>query len=218
MELSAFGDAEVWPRQDLIGVSSQLDEALVLEAYVRGVFPMPLEDGVVGWFAPMERGVLPLTGLRVTRSMRQSAKRYRTTVDADFDAVIHRCADPARDFGWIDDRIIEVYTSLHRAGVAHSVEVWDAEERMVGGLYGIGVGGLFAGESMFHDTEHGRDASKVALMSLVGLLSADGRPRLLDVQWRTPHLDSLGVVGVDRRTYQRWLARALELPAPDWPS
>lgn len=127
MELSAFGDAEVWPKQDLIGVSAELDETLVLEAYAGGVFPMPLEDGVIGWFAPLERGVLPLDRLRVTRSMRKSAHRYRTTVDRDFDTVIHRCADPDREFGWIDRRIIEVYTALHERGVVHSVEVWDAE-------------------------------------------------------------------------------------------
>ncbi len=216
MELSAFGDHEVWPDQDLVGVSADLDEALVLDAYTQGVFPMPLEDGVVGWFSPMERGVLPLQRLRVTRSLRQSARRYRTSVDADFDAVIHRCADPTREHGWIDDRVIEVYGALHRRGLVHSVEVWDAEDRLVGGLYGLSVGGLFAGESMFHDPEHGRDASKVALLRLVELLGADGRERLLDVQWRTPHLDSLGVQGWDRSCYLRRLEEALRMPEPDW--
>ncbi|MVA74805.1 leucyl/phenylalanyl-tRNA--protein transferase [Auraticoccus sp. F435] len=216
MELSAFGDSEVWPRQDLIGVSAELDETLVVEAYTCGVFPMPLEEGVIGWFAPMERGVLPLASLRVTRSMRQSQRRYRTTVDVDFDAVVHRCADPTRPYGWIDDRIIEVYTGLHERGLVHSVEVWDEQDRLVGGLYGVSMGGLFAGESMFHDPEHGRDASKVALMRLVRLLSADGRDRLLDVQWRTPHLDSLGAVGLDRARYLRRLAEALAMPEPDW--
>ncbi|RCK68420.1 leucyl/phenylalanyl-tRNA--protein transferase [Desertihabitans brevis] len=218
MELSTFGDDEVWPRQDLIGVSAELDETLVVEAYTRGVFPMPLEDGVVGWFSPMERAVIPLDGLRVTRSMRKSARRYRVTVDRDFEGVIGGCADPSRDYGWIDERIMAVYGSLHQRGLVHSVEVWDAGDRLVGGLYGLALGGLFAGESMFHHPELGRDASKVALMHLVQRLSADGAERLLDVQWRTPHLDSLGAVGVSRAGYLRRLHAALKAPPADWSS
>ncbi len=172
---------------------------------------MPLGDGGnVAWWSPVERAVLPLTGLRVTRSLRQSVKRFTTTVDVAFDDVVANCADPAREGGWIDDDIVAAYSRLHQLGWAHSVEVWRGSD-LVGGLYGVAVGGLFAGESMFH---HASDASKVALVALVELLS-DGEPhRLLDVQWATPHLRTLGVVEVPRRDYLRLLRRALAVPLP----
>jgi leucyl/phenylalanyl-tRNA--protein transferase len=132
-------------------------------------------------------------------------------VDTAFGAVIRACSDPDRDSGWIDKEIAEAYTALHRLGWAHSVEAWQDGE-LVGGLYGVAVGGLFAGESMFH---HVRDASKVALVGLVDLLRDEhGDRRLLDVQWCTPHLASLGVVTVPRPTYLRLLADALALPLP----
>jgi leucyl/phenylalanyl-tRNA--protein transferase len=125
--------------------------------------------------------------------------------------VIAACADPRRDSGWIDKDVIEAYTRLHELGWAHSVEAWQDGE-LVGGLYGIATGGLFAGESMFH---RARDASKVALVGLVDLLRDDHADRrVLDVQWSTPHLASLGVVEVARPTYLRMLRRALPLPLP----
>lgn len=222
MKLSGvFGPASQWPGQDLVALSDEFDADLVLEAYAAGVFPMPLHDAgwpddLMGWWSPMRRGVLPLEFLRVTRSLRQSAKRYRVTVDAAFDDVIGRCADPRRSGGWIDAAVTRVYTELHRRGVVHSVEVWTPTGTLAGGLYGVSVGGLFAGESMFHDPVVGRDASKVALMALVDLLAEDGRDRLLDVQWLTDHLASLGAVEVDREEYLELLADALDLPEPDW--
>lgn len=164
----------------------------------------------------MKRGILPVEGLHVTRSLRRSAKRYTTTVDTDPDGVLTRCADPSRPHGWISQRIIEVFRQLHEAGWVHTVEVWDGDGRLVGGLYGVHVGGLFAGESMFHDPALGRDASKVALLGLARVLDDGVEGRLLDVQWVTDHLESLGAVEVDRVDYLRLLSEALDLPAPDW--
>ena len=172
---------------------------------------MPFAKHGVAWWSPDPRGVLPLRGLRVSRSLRASCRRYRTTVDTRFEAVMAACADPSRPAGWIDDDIIRAYSRLHDLGWAHSVEVWTGD-RLVGGLYGVTVGGLFAGESMFHLE---RDASKVALVELVRLLRADDDPRrLLDVQWATPHLMSMGVIEVPREEYLRRLHDALALPLP----
>lgn len=216
-----FGPPEQWPAQDLIAFSPEFDEALVLAAYSCGVFPMPLvTSGVsqMGWWSPMVRGVLPLDALRVPRSLRKSALHYTTTVDTAFAQVLERCADPRRKYGWIDADVRRIYTSLHQAGRVHSVETWDAEGRLVGGLYGVSLGGLFAGESMFHDSEHGRDASKVALVALVGVLSDEhAEERIIDVQWQTDHLATLGVIEVDREEYLGLLAEALSVPEPAWP-
>jgi leucyl/phenylalanyl-tRNA--protein transferase len=132
-------------------------------------------------------------------------------VDTAFDAVIRACGDPSRDSGWIDDEIVDAYTELHELGWAHSVETWQ-DGRLVGGLYGVSIGGLFAGESMFHRVT---DASKVALVGLVDLLRDEHADRrLLDVQWSTPHLASLGVVEIRRSTYLDLLKDALEVPLP----
>jgi leucyl/phenylalanyl-tRNA--protein transferase len=202
-------------------MSEEFGPELALLGYRNGVFPMPQYGfrgrRLMGWYSPLDRGILPLDRLRVTRSLRKMLKRYRISVDTAFDQVLRRCADPSRPGGWIDDRIADVYTRLHDRGVVHSVEAWTADGRLAGGLYGVGIDGLFAGESMFHDPEIGRDASKAALVALVDVLGADGLPRLLDVQWQTPHLATLGVIEVDRDDYLRRLAEALQLPAPVWP-
>lgn len=212
-----FNDPASWPDEDLIAATRSLNPMLIVSAYRRGLFPMPIEQGVIGWFSPVRRGILPLGGLRVTRSLRKSAKRYVLTVDTAFAEVLDRCGDPRRAYGWIDDSIRTQYGELHRRGIAHSVEARDASGRLVGGLYGVGIGGLFAGESMFHDPEFGRDASKAALIGLVELLSRGGTAgRLLDVQWRTDHLASLGVIEIPRADYLRRLGQALTLPEPEW--
>ncbi len=196
---------------DLVGLGADLAPGTVLSAYRLGLFPMPVE-GRLGWWSPVRRGVLPLDGLRVTRSLRKSCRRFEIRVDTAFTAVIDACADPGRPAGWIDDDVREAYVALHRLGWAHSVEAWRAE-KLVGGLYGLAVGGLFAGESMF---SRERDASKVALVALVDLLSDQhAERRLLDTQWQTEHLASLGVVEVPRREYLRRLADALTVPLPD---
>jgi leucyl/phenylalanyl-tRNA--protein transferase len=213
---SPFGSPAEWRDDDLIAVSEFFDMEITLTAYRNGVFPMPVGPGM-GWYSPLDRGVLPLGGLVVSRSLRKMAKRYEVRVDTAFGAVLAGCADRNRPSGWIDGDIVAVYRALHQVGVAHSVESWTAEGQLAGGLYGVSIGGLFAGESMFHRDDIGRDASKVALMGLVDLLRADGRPdRLLDVQWVTPHLASLGAVEIPRSEYLRRLARALTVPPPTW--
>lgn len=201
---------------DLVGVGADLEPGTLLAAYRSGIFPMP-ERGTrppMHWFSPVERGIVPLDGLRVSRSLRRSARDFEVRVDTAFHDVVSECADPRRDAGWITHDIAYAYADLHDLGWAHSVEAWRDGE-LVGGLYGVGIGGLFAGESMFHRVT---DASKVALLGLVDLLTADGVVgRLLDVQWVTPHLATLGAVEVPRSAYLDLLAAALPLPAPAWP-
>ncbi|MGE3179580.1 MAG: leucyl/phenylalanyl-tRNA--protein transferase, partial [Vicinamibacterales bacterium] len=149
-----------------------------------------------------------LDGLRVTRSMRQSARRYDVRVDTCFETVMRGCADPARANGWITDAFVNAYGTLHRMGWAHSIETFDRSGELAGGLYGVRVGGLFAGESMF---SRQRDASKVALMALVSLMQESGMT-LLDAQWQTPHLASLGAIEIPRTEYLRRLAVAVDAP------
>jgi leucyl/phenylalanyl-tRNA--protein transferase len=198
---------------DLVGIGADLAPGTLLAAYRRGIFPMP-EDGVrppIHWFSPLQRGIVPIDGLRVSRSLRRSMRDFELRVDTAFDEVVAGCADPSRAAGWITREVAAAYAELHRLGWAHSVETWRDGE-LVGGLYGVAIGGLFAGESMFH---RARDASKVALVGLVSLLTEDGvEGRLLDVQWVTPHLATLGAVQVTRATYLARLERALQLPLP----
>ena len=216
-----FGPEAEWPRQDLIALSADIDATLTLDAYRSGVFPMPLHvtqfEQAMGWWSPMERGVLPLVSFHATRSLRRSMKRYRITVDVAFADVLAGCADPARPGGWIAHDISVVYAHLPGQGVVHPVEAWTPDGELAGGLYGVSIGGLFAGESMFHDPVIGRDASKVALAGLVSILDDGVAGRLLDVQWATEHLLSLGAHEVARTEYLRRLDRALDLPAPHWP-
>ena len=145
---------------------------------------------------PEARGIIPLDGLKVSRSLRKSCTRFDITVDTAFERVMRACADPHRPHGWINEPFVEAYTRLHRMGWAHSVEAWRDGE-LVGGLYGVRIRRLFAGESMFHTAT---DASKVALVALVELLRQAGAT-LLDVQWNTDHLTTLGAVSVPRPEY-----------------
>lgn len=222
MLAQVFGPHQLWPAQDLIGFTHEFNRALVLGAYHSGVFPMPLHEApgfgdVMGWWSPMRRGVIDPTRLRISRSLRKSAAHYHTSVDVAFEAVLDACADPGRPGGWIDADIKAVFTQLYDDGLVHSVETWDGSGRLVGGLYGVSVGGLFAGESMFHDDQFGRDASKVALMRLAEELISLG-VGLLDVQWATDHLRSLGAVEISRQEYLRRLAVVLDEPTPMWVS
>ena len=200
---------------DLVGIGADLAPGTLLTAYRSGIFPMP-EHGTrppMHWFSPLRRGIVPLDGLVVSRSLRRSCREFEIRVDTAFAEVVARCGDPARDAGWITGDIAAAYGELHRLGWAHSVEAWRDGE-LAGGLYGVGIGGLFAGESMYHRV---RDASKAALVGLVTLMTADGvNGRLLDVQWVTPHLASLGAVEVPRPAYLELLAQALPLPEPPW--
>ena len=181
----------------------------------------------IGWWSPDPRGVLELDQLQVSRSLRQSIRKYRCTVNQAFDGVVLGCAESRRDGRWINADIRSAYVRLHQLGWAHSIEVWQkpevweqttgdrgSERTLVGGLYGVTVGGLFAGESMFY---RARDASKVALVHLVEVLSAtnDADQRLLDVQWLTEHLASLGAEELPRGEYLDRLDMAVKATTPD---
>lgn len=196
----------------LVGVGADLEPGTILAAYRRGLFPMPVQGrGPTGWWSPDPRGVLPVDGLVVSKSLRRSCQRYEVRIDTAFAAVIDACGDPRRPHAWITGEVHAAYVRLHELGWAHSVEAWAGDD-LVGGLYGLAIGGLFAGESMFHTAT---DASKVALVGLVDRLR-DGEPdRLLDVQWLTPHLESLGAIEISRRRYLERLAVALRTPLPE---
>jgi leucyl/phenylalanyl-tRNA--protein transferase len=210
----AFDLAVAVPGEDLIGVGADLEPGTLLAGYRSAVFPMGLGRhgrGPLGWWSPDPRGILPIEALKISRSLRRSCATFEIRVDTVFDDVVAACADSRRPGRWITPRIGEAYRRLHDLGWAHSVECW-RDGRLAGGLYGVDVGGLFAGESMFHRET---DASKAALVALVGMLAEDGEPRrLLDVQWRTDHLASLGVVEIGRDEYRRRLAVALTAPRP----
>ncbi|NYE36262.1 leucyl/phenylalanyl-tRNA--protein transferase [Nocardioides cavernae] len=211
----AFPAHATWdPDDDLVALGADLEPGTLVTAYGLGLFPMPVTlDGEeqVGWFSPVERGMLPLDGLRVSRSLRRSMRDFEIRVDSAFDDVVAECGSPERPDGWITGDFRSAYGRLHRLGWAHSVEAW-RDGRLVGGLYGVSIGGLFAGESMFHRE---RDASKVALVALVDLLRDEhADERVLDVQWQTPHLATLGVVSRPRGEYLEQLGRSLRLPLP----
>lgn len=207
---------EPTPGEDLVAAGGDLEPGTLLLAYRHGLFPMGLgQDGraPIGWWSPDPRGVLRPDRLVVRRSLRKSMRHLEIRVDSCFAEVMRRCADPGREGRWITADFIEAYTRLHELGWAHSVETWQ-EGRLVGGLYGVAVGGLFAGESMFHEV---RDASKAALVGLARLLQTDGDGRrLVDVQWATDHLQRLGVEEVVREDYREALRAALEAPPLDF--
>jgi leucyl/phenylalanyl-tRNA--protein transferase len=196
----------------LAGVGADLAPATLVAAYTKGLFPMPIGDGElldIGWWSPDPRGVLPLDGLRISRSLHRARRHFEIRVDTSFDEVVRACADPRREGGWINDAIAAAYGELHRLGWAHSIEAWSSDTgELAGGLYGVAIGGLFAGESMFHWRT---DASKVALAALVERLEAGGG-RLLDCQWQTRHLASLGCVSVPRAMYLDQLSEAVKAP------
>ncbi len=188
----------------LCGVGADLEPGTLLAAYRSGLFPMPLRKKLIGWWSPDPRGVLPLDGLVVSRSLRRSCKRFEVRFDTRFREVMQRCGDPRRPHGWITPRFVDAYEQVFDLGWAQCVEVY-LDGELVGGLYGVRIGGLFAGESMFAAAT---DASKVALVALVGHLRETGAT-LLDVQWATAHLATLGVVEVPRAVYLDRLAKAL---------
>jgi len=194
---------------DIVGRGADLAPETLIHAYRSGVFPMssdmPNRSPEMGWWSPMTRGVLPLDQLRVTRSMRTSARKYSVRIDTCFERVMRGCAVPNREGGWITQDIIDAYVKLHELGWAHSFETFDENGVLVGGLYGVRVNGLFAGESMFHLI---RDASKVALMHLVKIMQ-ESAMTLLDVQWLTPHLETLGASEIPREEYLRRLGLAV---------
>ncbi|MDA3022773.1 MAG: leucyl/phenylalanyl-tRNA--protein transferase [Actinomycetota bacterium] len=195
------------PGEDVVGLGADLAPGTVLQAYRMGLFPMHVDTGELGWWSPDPRGILRLADLRVSRSLRKSIGQFEVTIDREFTRVMRECGDSRRDGVWITEEFINTYSALHEMGWAHSIEVWRNRE-LAGGLYGIEVGGLFAGESMFYLEP---DASKVALVALVNKLRTCGDGRFIDVQWHTKHLASLGAIAISRSEYLRALAKAMPL-------
>jgi leucyl/phenylalanyl-tRNA--protein transferase len=183
-----------------------IDPALLVRAYREGIFPMALDDGEIGWFSPDPRGVIPLETFHVPARLARVVRsaRFEIRIDTAFEAVMRACAERPNDGTWISEEIVESYLALHRLGLAHSVEVWRQGD-LVGGLYGVSLGGAFFGESMFHRET---DASKVALVALVERLKRRGFT-LLDTQWVTEHLEQFGATEIPREEYLRRLAMAL---------
>jgi len=197
--------------EDLWALGADLEAGTLLQAYRLGLFPMPIGPRL-GWFSPRRRAIVSLASFTASRSLRRAAREFEIRVDTAFADVVSGCARPGEPQSWIDERIEEAYTGLHTLGWAHSVEAWDADG-LAGGLYGVAIGGLFAAESMYHART---GASKAAFVALVGLLgeAGDADCRVLDVQWLTPHLASLGAVEIDRAEYRTRLTRAVSLRSP----
>ena len=189
----------------------KLSLQLLLSAYCQGVFPMADDDGTIFWYDPDPRAILPLDKFHVSRSLRRKVRQedFEVRLNSSFPAVIKACAQPGpdREETWISAEIIDDYIKLHQLGYAHSVETW-IEGQLVGGLYGVAVNGLFAGESMFSKM---RDASNIALVFLVKHLRRRGF-LLLDVQYMTDHLQRFGAIEISRADYHEQLTRAITLP------
>jgi leucyl/phenylalanyl-tRNA---protein transferase len=191
-----------------------IPSGLLVSAYSSGWFPMAVDHGEIRWYSPDPRGVIPLDTFHVPSRLARVIRRgnFSIAVNREFERVMRACAEADRnddDPGtWISEEIIESYVELHRLGLAHSVETWQ-EDRLVGGLYGVALGGAFFGESMFH---HATDASKVALAALVERMRTRGFT-LLDIQWVTPHLEQFGAVEISRGKYLQLLAQALPIEA-----
>ena len=192
--------SDIEPGEDLVAVGADLEPGTLLAAYRSGLFPMPVDPrrrrSKMAWFSPDPRGVIPLDGLHVSRSLRRSMRRFDVTMDTRFREVVVSCGDPARPGRWITNPIVDAYAALFDLGWAHSVEVYEHGE-LVGGLYGLRIERFFAGEAMFHTAT---DASKTALVTLVEWLTNTGA-ELLDVQWVTDHLATLGAIAVPRPEY-----------------
>ena len=200
-----------WPKLTYFG--SNWEPRTLLAAYERGLFPMPYEldedSETIGWWSPAVRAIFVPDEIKVSRSLRKSLNRFTVTVNQQFRNVVSACGDPSRPQGWINGNVIDAFTRLHELGYAHSVEVLNASGDLVGGLYGVEIGGIFAGESMFHVE---RDASKVALVEL-GRIMSRTPGRVIDTQWMTEHLKSLGAQSISRTEYCELLQAKLSMPA-----
>jgi leucyl/phenylalanyl-tRNA--protein transferase len=207
--MSRFPDPRT-ARGDVIALGDDLSVEMLRDAYQHGIFPWPHEQMPLPWFSPRRRTVIFFDELHVGRTLRKTQKRapFTFTIDRAFGRVIRACAStqrPDQDGTWIDRGIIEAYSRFHAAGDAHSVEVW-RDEKLVGGLYGIDAGGVFTGESMFHDEP---DASKLALLFLVDHLRVGGAT-WLDCQVMTPHMKAIGAREIARATFLDMLAAEQE--------
>ena len=192
-----------------------MNVSLLLNAYSQGIFPMADDDGAIYWYDPDPRAIIPLDNFHIPRSLARRIRKggFEVKFDTAFTQVMQACAEPVpdhtdRDKTWISAEFIEVYSQLHHLGFAHSVETW-IDDELVGGLYGVSLRGLFAGESMFSRVT---DSSKIALVYLVERLRQSGFC-LLDIQFMTPHLKRFGAVEILRADYQARLANALTVDA-----
>lgn len=178
---------------------------LLLEAYCRGIFPMAMDDGEIGWFSPDPRAIIPIEGFHVPHGLQRALRKaaFEIRIDTAFARVMRECAE--REETWISEEIIGSYCELHRRGYAHSVEAWKDGE-LAGGLYGVSIGAVFFGESMFH---HATDASKVALCGLIERMRKNGF-KMLEVQWLTPHLKTFGAIEIPRADYLKRLEQCLK--------
>ena len=191
---------------DIVAVGADLEPGTLLAAYRIGLFPMPFDRRRIAWFSPDPRGIIPIDGLHVSRSLRRSMRGFEVRMDTRFTDVMEACGDPTRPGAWINRDFVSAYARLHELGWAHSIEIYPpGSGELVGGLYGVRIGAFFAGESMFH---RATDASKAALVHTVEWLAATGAS-LFDVQWTTPHLESLGAVDITRSQYLERLAAAV---------
>ncbi|MGB7878026.1 MAG: leucyl/phenylalanyl-tRNA--protein transferase [Ilumatobacteraceae bacterium] len=197
------------PGEDLVAVGADLEPGTLLAAYRAGLFPMPVDPyrrrSKMAWFSPDPRGIIPLDGLHVSRSLRRSMRHFDVRMDTRFSDVVRACGDPDRPGRWITRAIVAAYTELFDLGWGHSVEVY-LDGELVGGLYGLRIERFFAGEAMFHTAT---DASKTALVALVAWLNETGA-ELLDVQWVTDHLATMGAVPIPRREYLTQLRSAVQ--------
>ncbi len=207
-----FPDPRLAPGDAPLAIGEDLRPGTLLEAYGKGIFPWPDGHGAVYWWSPDPRAVFPVGTVRRSRSLRQRIRNggFRTTVDAAFTDVIDACSHRPGEGTWITPSMRAAYVELHRIGAAHSVEVWH-EDRLVGGLYGVTVGRVFTGESMFHREP---DASKIALVALDEHLAERGFA-LIDAQMHTDHLERMGAILVPRSAFLDALDRLRE-PAPDF--
>lgn len=209
--MSRFPDPRSAPEDGPLAWGGDLEPPTLLDAYSRGIFPWPAPDGTLFWWSPDPRAVIPIDGLHVSRTLRRTLRsgRFRTSLDHAFPAVIAACAQRPGEGTWITPAMCAAFTRLHELGHAHSVEVWDPDDVLVGGVYGVVRGAAFMGESMFHRTN---DASKVALVRLADHLR-DAGFLLFDVQLPTPHLARMGAVELDRASFLDRLAVAVARPA-----
>ncbi len=208
-----FPPAEDADPEGLVGFGGELSPQWLIDAYRHGIFPWPITDfdAPLAWWSPDPRALIEFDRFHVSRRLRRTCRgaRFEVTRDADFAGVIRGCAmAPGRmNQTWLTPEMIEAYSELHRLGYAHSVEVW-YEHELAGGVYGVAIGGLFSAESKFYRV---RDASKVALVSLVGHLRGQGY-QLMDIQQLTPHTARFGATAIPRAEYLARLEEAIALP------
>ncbi|CAN5922192.1 leucyl/phenylalanyl-tRNA--protein transferase [soil metagenome] len=208
--MSRFPDPRIAAGDEPLAYGGDLHMDTLCDAYSRGIFPWPGDSGIIWWWSPDPRAVIPIGGLHRSRSLRRTlrAARLRCTSDAAFPAVVEACAQRPGAGTWITREMRRAYGELHQNGWAHSVEVWDDGDRLVGGLYGVAVGRVFCGESMFHRVS---DASKVAMVAAMRVLTAGGFD-LFDVQLPTVHLRSMGAIDIARSHYLDLLGAGLTQP------